>query len=269
MKGFVNILFLSICILSTLFLYENNSWAQSPNPTNTPNPSVTSSETIDKLKQIKELKEKIATKVAQLREKEKVGLLGTVAKIDKTTITLSTAKGDSGVTFSDDTIFYQIDGNTKKEISIKNIEEADTISVFGYSNDDKTLTSAKYIYLHSPSIHISGKISEIDKENFTITVIEKEKEITVDIEKYTTSMVLDKNKNSLVKIGFSKLSLDSLAHIIGVANAKEKNRISANRIYIFSLAQAVVATPAAVKSTPGATKVIPTKVSSPSATPTQ
>jgi len=271
MKNVVNIFLIGIYILITVFLSANNSRAQSPSPTSAPKPSETATETIDKLKQIKELKEKIATKVAELREKEKAGLFGSVGKIDKTTITLSTAKGDRNVTFSEDTFFYQISGNNKKEISIKNIDVDDTISVFGYTNDDKSLTSAKYIYLHSPLIYISGKISAIDKENFTITVIEKEKEILVDIEKYTTNYVFDKNKNSLVKIGFSKLTSDSIAHIIGTANANEKNRISANRIYVFSLTDATVASPTAQKPTAAITKTnaTTTKASSPTAIPTQ
>ena len=116
--------------------------AQSPNAST---PSASTSEVIDKLKQIQVLKEKIATKVAELREKEKVAHLGTVFKIDKTTITISTPKGEHGVTYSEDTTYYQITGNSKKEIAIINIDEGDAISVFGYSNGDKTLTSAKYI----------------------------------------------------------------------------------------------------------------------------
>lgn len=217
-------------------------------------PSPTSAEIIDKLKKIEILKEKIATKVAEIREKEKGAIGGTIKKVSTSTITIATAKGDQTISFLDDVTYYSLKEGTKKETSAKMIKEQEFITVFGYYDQEKTTLAAKYIYFESPSLHIYGKIVDIDKTNYTITLKEKQGETVVDVEKYTQTSLFDRKKKNFATSGFSKMKIGNIAHILALPNPETENRrVSAKKIYIlFSPIQPTIEAE---------------KVSSPSATP--
>ena len=75
---------------------------------------------IEKLKQIEQLKEKIATKVAELREKDKRAVSGVVKKITGTSFLITNRKGDEySISYSDDTTFYTVIDGERKETSAK------------------------------------------------------------------------------------------------------------------------------------------------------
>lgn len=201
--------------------------AASPSPTTV----------IDKLKQIEILKEKIATKVAQLRESEKGAISGIIkSKKDKSIVVSKNAK-DQTVTYSDDTIFFKLTGTSKNDPQdakfASTLKEKDSIAAIGYFDSEHSAFSAKYIYFYVPQMHRVGKIVDIDKENYTISVKEPQGDTLVDIEKYTKIYSFNKN-NSLEKSGFSKLRLNDTVHIFDTENPKEENRVSATKIISFT-----------------------------------
>lgn len=195
--------------------------------------SATPAEIIKKLKQIEILKEKIATKVAEIREKERGAVAGQVSKINQSSIILTTSKGNHTISFSEDTIFYTFTDSTRQDINIKKLKEGDTVTVLGYFNQDKSVISAKYIYLEKTLLHIVGKIVDIDKSNYTITVKAKEGDKVIDIETSTRTFLYQKGKG-WQKGGFSKLKLGDKTHTIVLTNPKDTSKVTAARLYLIS-----------------------------------
>lgn len=232
----------AIFLFILLSNYYPKAFAVSPSPSPTAKLSPTSAsiisptstEVIEKLKKIEELKEKIATKVAEIREKEKSAVSGIVKKIEKNSITLSKASGEQTVAYSEDTVFYSLKSGSKQEIKASTIKEKDTVTIFGYFDQSKTSFSAKYVYLEDLPLHVRGKVSDIDKANFTITVKEKQGNVVVDVETYTKTSIYDRNKKSFASGGFSKIKLGDTVHILGMANPKTENRMSAKKLYVIS-----------------------------------
>lgn len=197
-------------------------------------PATPSSTVIDKLKQIEILKEKIATKVAEIRASEKAGIYGTVKSATKSKLNIKTKTSETTVDYLDDAIFYSLTDTEKAEISASKIKEGDQIVAFGYFDNTKTTLSAKFIYLTPKTLHLIGKIADIDKEGYTITVKEPQGNMLVDIETYSKIYLLATDKK-LAKGGFSKLKIGDIAHVAGIPNSKEENRLSATRIITLSI----------------------------------
>ncbi len=213
-------------------------------------PATSSSTVIDKLKQIEILKEKIATKVAEIRASEKGGVLGVVKSVAKSKLNIKTKESEIIVDYLEDTIFYSLTDAEKTETSAAKIKEGEQITAFGYFDNTKTSLSAKYIYLTPLTIHLIGKITDINKEDFTITVKEPQGNMLIDIE--TTSKMLQISPDKkLAKIGFSKLKIGDITHITGTPNKKEENRLSATRIITVFL-NLPTATPKSEESSPSA-----------------
>lgn len=201
---------------------------------------------IKKIKQIEILKEKIATKVAEIRDKEKGAFLGTVKSVDENTVVLTTAEGESSFTYSEDTLFFQITDNLKKEWTDAKLKTGDYISVFGYYNESRELFSAKFIFLQEKLIRLSGKVADVDKSNFTLQIKARDGEKVIDFEKYTVTSLLVKGKSQ--KSGFSKFAVGDSVYIVGTANAKEDDRFAAQRILHFPIN--LSPTPEKAESTP-------------------
>lgn len=195
--------------------------------------SASSSDIIDKLKKIELLKEKIATKVSELRNKERSVLSGSIKQINKNTITVATAKGDSEMTLLEDSVIYSATDGGKMEPSGRKLKTGDLITAFGYNNQSISAFEVKYVYIIRMIKRNVGKIMDIDKSNYTVTLKETQLNTLVDIETYTKIFIYTKGKG-LLKAGFSKLKVGDLAFATGIQNSKDENRISATRINVIS-----------------------------------
>ncbi len=229
------VLFFCFCLASIILLNAKITNAQTPTE-KIASASASPKEIIDKLKQIEQLKEKIATKVAQIRESEKGAYGGEITAIEKNSLTIKTAQGEKKITTSEDTIIYDLTATAKKETTADKLKKGQLVSVFGYFNEDKSIFSAKYVLLQKNFIFVSGKISEIDKNNFTITVKSKKNDYVIDFEKFTSTFLYDKEKKTLIKGGFSKLQTGNIIHLIAITSKDKENvRLQANRAYVIPL----------------------------------
>lgn len=231
-----------------------------PSPSDAPTPTVTAN-LKDKLKQIEILKEKIATKVAEIRQNEKSAVSGTIKAVGDTSITLTAKSGEKVISYSEDTIFFKMTDGVKSDPidwkQAKKLKKDDLLAVLGYFDSSHSTFSAKYIYMETALLHLTGKIADADKSNYTITVSSPAGNTLVDIETYTKIYSYAK-KGGLTKSGFSRLKDGDLVNIFATPNPKEENRASAAKIISLALTQ----TPAATLSG------VPEKSSTPSAAPT-
>ncbi|MBI4064860.1 hypothetical protein HY409_00615 [Candidatus Gottesmanbacteria bacterium] len=182
-------------------------------------------------KQIDNLKERLATKVAELRQTQKRAISGTVKNTSITTITIETNTKDVKIERNDDIQVYQMLKGKRTKLSTDDVEKGDFIVVFGDYDTTLDILKAKVIFIQSlPLLRIWGSIKDIDKNNFTVTITTKEeREIVIDIEK-STKVTLWTKSQGVEKSGFSKLATFDVIHILGSAVPKKENRISAGRI---------------------------------------
>ena len=184
---------------------------------------------------IVDLKEKIATKVAELRKKNQKAVAGTIKSIKAKIITIVTADDSEYEVKVDDTLtnIYLVSGTTKKEIKLTDLEKGNYIIVNGPTLDKSI--DANSIYLDEEYEVRSGTISEVNKDDFSIKVVTTLKDTyTLDIENKTTQQLMNIKTLALEKIGFSKMKEGDTVHFVVKKTGTEgkDNRYSALKIVI-------------------------------------
>ncbi|MEI6533057.1 MAG: hypothetical protein WCO06_04415, partial [Candidatus Roizmanbacteria bacterium] len=134
-------------------------------------------------KEIQDLKERIATKVAELRRKSPKGISGLVVEI-KSNSTYRVKASDDNIydVKVDDTYakIYQVAVPQKKELKFNDVKKNDYVIVTGPLLD-KTI-NANYVYVDEQFKVDSGKIVTVNKTDFSIDIVTSEKNtITLDI----------------------------------------------------------------------------------------
>ena len=206
--------------------------------------------------QSKELLQKLATRTAELRAGMRKSLHG---EIKSTTsdgkIILTTKTAEKTINTDDSTIFFRISLLGRKEIKFSSLVTGEQISVFGLAQEITGEFTAKVVVAKILPVNLIGKVSDIDLENGTLTILTlKQGTFIIDVE--TATKIYTANK---VKLGFSKIKPGDRVFINGISPTKPKageNRLTANRILVIPL---ILATPtASTSATPSAQpKAIP------------
>jgi len=221
----------------------------------TPTPNPTSEKVTEKLSnQINDLKDKIASRVAQLKLVEKKGLVGTIKDVSSTQLTITDMVGQERAIDVDEITKFTSPGNDS--FGVSDLKKGMKVSVIGLYNKDSERLLARFIDTYTVPLYLSGTFSDVDKENYTVTLaMEDGKTYLVDIESVTKTNNFDKD-NNLEKSGFSQIEKGMRAFIIGYADKKEAKRMVATRILLFPALPKnpkVVVVPNAVNPTAGVT----------------
>lgn len=203
-----------------------------------PTPEATgSSQTLgeERREQIKELRERVATRVAELRAQTKKGWMGTIKSISGKNLTLTTKQqGDKIILTNDETSFFRSGAGAKKTIKFTDLAVGQEVAAFGQVDQNTGQMTAKLIIAKVLPLNINGKVMAVDVSGGTITVqTPKNGSYIVDIETTTKIMVWEKGKG-LVKFGLSKIKVNDRVHVNGIVPTKAggANRITANRILV-------------------------------------
>lgn len=185
--------------------------------------------------EIQAFKDKVASKVLEITKKNNKAISGFVSSNDKGLIKIKTTDDMAYDVKLDDALtkYFQISGNSKKEITSNDIKKDDYIIVTGVITD-KTI-AANSIFIDQRYFVSSGKISDVDKQNYNVTVITSAKEqITLSIEDYTKQSMLDIKTNDLGRIGFSKIKEGDTIHFVIklVGDLKSNATYSAEKILV-------------------------------------
>ena len=229
------ILKLIIVIFFTLLIF-NHYFLMAEAQTLIPSPTLSDQSALQEDKEIQSLKEKIATKVAELREKNSKAISGIVQESLSTQgiIKIKTGKGeDFEVKIDPDlTKFYQILGNQKKEVKAASVKKDSYILVTGIIKEK--IIDANVIYLDEMFIIGLGKVIEANKEDFFIRVITSDKEnYTLDVETFTKQQLLNIKLLTIENVGFSKIKEgDSIQFVVKKITPNEVNRFPAQKILI-------------------------------------
>lgn len=215
-------------------------------PTSSPRHSAGDSE------KVQELKEKLATKVAELRESQKKGFYGTIEALTKTSFTLVTAKDEVRVKVSEDTIIK--DAKTKKDLAVSDLKNTQTASVLGLFDGDTH--QAKVILVEARPSVFFGKIDALDKDEGTITLkTTKNDTVVFDYEKTTTADEYDINEKEIAKSGLSRMSTGDQLYIWANPSEDDGNRWTASKV--LRIPQDALKTGEVAGDTETATKVTP------------
>lgn len=181
---------------------------------------------------INELKERIASKVAQLKLVKRKGIIGKVSEINTTQITLETIQGTTIIVDVDELTKFT-SPSEKESFGISDISKNQHISVIGLYNKQSERITARFVDVVTPPMVLRGAIADVDKEAFTITVvIDDGKEYVVDVESSTKTTSYDKATKG-TKAGFSKLTPDMHVIVVGYPDKKDPKRFAASRILLF------------------------------------
>lgn len=182
---------------------------------------------------IDDLKERVATKVAQLRSQTTYkALIGEVKSADKESLTLKTRQGEKKILVTEETKIFKITGSRKSDINLTNVKAGDRVAVVGSTDPDGSFVARLILDKPFPR-NINGVIENVDRDNAVITVKNSQKGVSylVDIET-TTKIRVWKKDGGFEKLGFSKLNVGDRVHIHGLPQTSEENRLSAIRILI-------------------------------------
>lgn len=202
-----------------------------PTPTETKKSSLKKQATASS-DMINELKERIASRVAQLKLVERRGIIGTVTDISNTQITLADSL--------DNTRFIDVDELTKfssssekESFGISDIAKGGTISVLGLYNKQSQRILARFVEVVTLPRVLNGAVTSIDEDDFTVKIVLDTNEVyTIDIEKITKTLSHAKGVG-LTRSGFSKIKQGQHVIVIGFPDRKEKNKLTASRFLLF------------------------------------
>lgn len=241
-------------ILSLVLVSAQPAFAQTASPTATP--------AGDKNSKIEELKDRLATVVAELRQTQRRAIAGTIKSTSLTTAIIETKTKDLKIELIDELAVFQIISGKRTELTADDLEEGDRVAVFGEYDTTLDLLTAKVVFIQAalPQL-IAGTVTAVDEKAFTLIVETKEGPgYTVDIERTTTTQAWIGGEK-LEKSGFTRIAIGDVVHIAGTPAAKQENRLSALRILDLGNLTGVTPTPLPVASDSATPKA------SPSATP--
>jgi len=186
--------------------------------------------TDEKSQQIEDLKDRLATKVAELRQSKRMAAYGTIKSISISTFVVETKTKDLKIELTDDLKVFQILKGKRTELGTDNLEKGDIVTVFGEYDTTLELLQAKVVFIENVApIQIMGLVKETDKKEYTVTVEASDKlSYTVDFE--TTTKTNLWNGTALEKGGFSSFVAGDVVFVTGSIVPKKENRISATRI---------------------------------------
>jgi hypothetical protein len=206
--------------------------ADSSDPT-TPPASVSAQQSVgEKLnQQINQLKERIASKVAELNLVEKRGTIGTVTDTSGNQVTFTDFSGKTRYIDVDEITKFS-SPSAKNGFGLSDLTKGTQISVLGLYNKQSQRILARFINGFVTPIYLSGRIADIDKKNFTVTMIsEDQKQTKIDIETLTNISAHSK-ADGISKLGFSKLTNGDKVIVTGFPDKKDPALLVASRILV-------------------------------------
>jgi hypothetical protein len=184
-------------------------------------------------KEVEILKEKIASKVAQLRQENNQAVSGKIINLSENQIEIKDNNDKKILIKLDPTLtkYYRIKNNQKKEINLSDLEKNNYVVVSGITTDKGI--NANLIFIDEKYLVEFGRVIEINKDSYwlKINTITNEN-IILDIETYTKQLMLNIKDLQLEKTGFSKIKEGDMINFVAKDEKNENNRFSAQKIIV-------------------------------------
>lgn len=216
-----------IILLISFFLFTTSVYAATATPTAT----ITTTSAPDTQQKLDALKDRLASAATQLHQSQKRAIFGTVKTTSVSTITVATTTSDIKIELTDKISVFQIIKGKRTELTTDQVSKNDEVVVFGDYDTNLDILRAQVIFIQdSLPKRISGRITEISKSEYTITIATLENiSYVVDYEKTTKNFYWTRD-NGVEKAGFSQLLVGDIIHVLETPAPKVENRVSAIRI---------------------------------------
>lgn len=183
------------------------------------------------LQQIDDLKNKIASRVAQLKLVEKRGILGTVTDSSDTQITLTDSNNNTRYVDVDELTKFSSPSSTSYGIS--DVKKGSTLGVIGLYNKQSRRILARTIDEVTFSNFFYGIATSLDPKNFSFNLVTENDKVVVDVENITKTLSYSKDSDSLTASGFSKMKNLDNAYVVGFWDKQNKDHLLASKIILF------------------------------------
>lgn len=212
-------------IVILLYCLTASSFVVAQTITLTPSTTASSSPTVAVDKDIQLLKDKIANTVSQIRKQNNKAISGFVINVDENGMKLSNnGSGEVSQVKFDNTLtkVFKVLGTTKKEIKINDIAKNDYTIVSGVVVDN--IITANVVLIDENFLVDSGKITEINKDTYSIKVLTSDKNTySLDIETSTKQYMVNIKTLLREAIGFNKLKEGDTVHFVVKKTFSDKN----------------------------------------------
>lgn len=228
MKFLTYFIFLIVLVPSIVYSQE---------PTSTTAPTITlqpsTSPTSGVSDKIQELKDKVADKVASLKNDKLGGISGTLKSASEEALILVSENNEYSAQLDEDGKVYQLDSTLrKKEVQLDSLQKDTYLTVIGTVDKEKKTIEASTVVAKAKNYVFNGLINTVNTKDGTVSIkTSEQKEIVFDIEISTKSNIYDSTSKKLSKIGMSKMGQNQKVHVLAVAG-KAENRYEAVRILI-------------------------------------
>ncbi len=224
--------FIFLFFIFTLFVFLTKSFAVSPTPKTSPTDSPTPTQAASLDKQISDLKERIASKVAQLRLVERRGILGKVTDVSNSQITISDAQ-DNPRFIDVDELTKFASPSAKDSFGISDITKGSTLGILGLYNKQSQRLLARFVNVLNLPTFFHGAVASVDKTNYTfVLTTDDNTNITISIENITKTVFYTKDSD-VTRSGFSKILPDEHVIVVGFPDAQDKTQLTATRVILF------------------------------------
>lgn len=228
---------LKYVLLPLVLLITINYWLLTISFAATPSPTITTSPTnsvdIEKIQRIKDI---VASKVAELKLVEKKGIVGKIKENSNMHLIIYDIKGNTRNIDIDELTKFSISGKKGKDntLGVSDLNKDTLYSFVGlYNKETKRLLARAITEADTIPVYFEGAISSVNSKEYQIQVVNnKGEKKSVDIQSSTKTSLSTAN-GELIKSGFSKLNINERILIIGFADIKDDNLISASRIIHF------------------------------------
>ncbi len=219
-------IFIITLILLTLSIPQ--AYGQTKTPTKN---AIPTSDEIEKItNKVDALKNKVASRVAELNLVERRGIMGIVEDSSDTQITIIDLNNKTRIIDVDELTKFSSEDDDS--FGISDIKKGSKISALGLYNKESQRLLARFVNEKNLPLFLHGIISEVDEDKFTVTLLTEEgKEYLVDVENITKTFSYDDGE--LESSGFSKIEKMQNSIVIGFLDPKENNRLTASRIITF------------------------------------
>jgi hypothetical protein len=185
--------------------------------------------------EVEQIKDKIASKVAEISDEQPFIFRGKAQKIEagSKTFELSNGAKTYSVSFLSNTNYFWLknDNNGKLALNFSNIEDDDDLVVLGTLIKVSNQIKAKTIYGKIfPKTHI-GKVVSISKDKLIIKTISSNSEQTIDVSALQNVYLLPK-KGTKIESVISEVKKNDLIVVYGYLKSKNSLFITPLRISI-------------------------------------
>lgn len=241
------IFFLQLLILNSKLL----TFAHAQDATVTPEGNVIQ-------KKIDDLKERLATRVAELKSQNKKAFYGVVKQKDDGKIILSNGDVDMTVTYDKDSKVAVRSSSGKKTVADdKMLVVGSNVAAFGTLDLDQKTLLAKYMLVHDQPIAIIGSVKSVNTKVGSFVIEGTDGETTLDYEISTKCRMWD--GDTLVSCGLSKVKPTDKVLVRMTSTASQTNKGVALRILLLPTQAAPDAvSPSPTAKAPATTKPSPT-----------